>query len=69
MRHQYLNKYNFVNVLIKHNFKIGLSEALNKSKPLKYYVRFEAFMAFKCNEVFLGDQPCNYGITIQCFGD
>jgi hypothetical protein len=26
------------------------------------YVQSEAFMATECNEVFLGDHPCKYGL-------
>lgn len=30
---------------------------------------FEAFTATICNEVFLGDRPCDDGVGVQRFGD
>jgi len=32
-------------------------------------MRFEAFMVTEFNEVFFGNQQCQYGMTFQCFGD
>jgi hypothetical protein len=33
------------------------------------FVRFEAFTASECNEVFSGDQLCDNGVSIQRFRD
>jgi hypothetical protein len=48
------------------NNKDNIRSILCDGTPL--LMRFEAFMVTECSEVFLGDQPCKYGVTVQHFG-
>lgn len=49
---------------IDRDWNLAPPECKSRTLPLAQSVRFEAFALIICNELFSGDQPCKYGVSM-----